>query len=199
MGERTEADFLNWLGGSYFYVGYARYGQMPGGHGFVCATAYDQDEQLAAYVADLDGGDNEAIDAAERIRAREGIWWANDRDPSKAMHKLVGQLRQYYFGDLNKQSVPSGHRQSDTTERIALLRYTAAWLREEVGNGSDEALAGNAAEAENINWAAGKLEQDDVAVVEALRDLVEQAESCDGTSQLDLTRARAALPMENRL
>lgn len=98
---RTEEDFLEWLGGSSIYIGYARYAQF-GPHGFVCVSRYEEDEMLQNATSDLDAGDQDAIDAAELIR-KSGCWWACDSNPAVAMSELVEQIRRYYFDELNKQ------------------------------------------------------------------------------------------------
>ena len=103
---KTEQDFLDWLEGASIYIGYARYGQL-GGHGFVIASAYSDEDQLREDIEDLDGGDCDALEAADRISERKDIWLANNRDPAKAMQKLTDAMREYYFKNLNGQATTS--------------------------------------------------------------------------------------------
>ena len=106
--QRTEADFIEWLSGATFEIGYARYGQL-GGHGFVVATAYEYEQNLHARVDDLDGRDNDALYAEKYIldkshfeeRSQKHVWYANDPNPMVAMRKLLEQLKEYYFQVLN--------------------------------------------------------------------------------------------------
>ena len=99
MGTRTEAEFFEWLSGAEISINYCRYGQL-GGHGFLCATSYDDGGETAALVDELDGGDIDALEAAEKLE-KNGCWYGNDIDPSKAMEKMLEQIRQYYFYELN--------------------------------------------------------------------------------------------------
>ena len=99
---RTEKDFLDWLYGATFYHGTCRYGQFPGYHVF--ATAYDYDEELRDLLDDLEGGDYEAIRAAEilvEMQESNEIWLATDDNPGLAMMNLTKQLRTFYFNKLN--------------------------------------------------------------------------------------------------
>lgn len=104
---RIEKDFIEWLSGASFEVGYARYGQL-GGHGFVAATAYDFSDTLRGYIHDLDGGDIDALYAADYIESKSDCWHSNDPHPVVAMNMLVNQLREYYYKDLNNQAIPEG-------------------------------------------------------------------------------------------
>jgi hypothetical protein len=97
---RTEADFIEWLSGASIYVGYARYGQL-GGHGFVCVGTYDWSDDIARWTDDLNGGDIEALDAADRLASQDGVWLGNDPDPSRAMAKMMERARRFYFDVLN--------------------------------------------------------------------------------------------------
>ena len=99
METRTEEEFLNWISGASIYIGYARYGQL-GGHGFVCVGDYGEDEILRSWVDDLNGGDHEALSAAQNI-TKMNCWLGNDRDPAKAMQKMLDMARQYYYYELN--------------------------------------------------------------------------------------------------
>lgn len=85
--------FEDWISSAAIYIGYARYGQL-GGHGFVVATKYDADEELARLVEELDAGDNEALSAAKKIEAMD-CWYANHPDPAIAMQLLMGKLREF--------------------------------------------------------------------------------------------------------
>jgi len=85
--------FEDWISGASIYIGYARYGQL-GGHGFVVASTYDESEDLREAVENLDGGDIEALDAADKIK-RMDCWYANDPDPAVAMQRLMGQMREF--------------------------------------------------------------------------------------------------------
>jgi len=96
MGNRTEEDFLEWLSGINICVGYARYG----GHGFVCVGTYDEHVYIRGLVEDLEGGDEEAF-AAERKLHNVDCWIGHDKDPVKAMEKMVFRVRHYYFFKLN--------------------------------------------------------------------------------------------------
>ena len=93
--EMTEDDFLDWLECAAIHINYCRYGQL-GGHGFACISAYDWTEELEELVADLDGGDLEALDAAEKIESMR-CWIGKDRDPAKAMQNLLDKMRAHYF------------------------------------------------------------------------------------------------------
>lgn len=95
---RTESDFIGWLSGASIYIGYARYAQF--GHSFVCTSQYDHDDELQAWTEDLDGGDNDAISAANAIR-HCGCWIGANPNPAVAMTALVGSMRRYYFDVLS--------------------------------------------------------------------------------------------------
>jgi len=104
--KKTEKDFLAWLYGAKFYNGTTRYRQFPGHHVFV--TKYDTDDDLRDLVDDLEGGDNEAIAAGEklaRLKEKGDIRLEFDDNPSKAMEKLVEKMRVYYFDVLNKEEI----------------------------------------------------------------------------------------------
>lgn len=89
-------NFLEWLSGAAIFIGYARYGQL-GGHGFVVASNYDDATgELQAAVADLGAGDNEALDAADRIGRMASCLYANDPDPVVAMAKLMDKMRELH-------------------------------------------------------------------------------------------------------
>lgn len=87
------ASFEDWVSGASIYIGYARYGQL-GGHGFVVASRYDDSGELRAAVDDLDGGDIEALQAAEKIAAMDCLY-ANHPDPAVAMQLLMAKLREF--------------------------------------------------------------------------------------------------------
>lgn len=100
MGTRTEQDFIEWISGASIYIGYARYGQF-GGHGFVCASKYDESEKLRGLVECLDGGDDEALNAEGAIAKMDGVWIGNDPDPAKSMQKMLNKAKKFYFYELN--------------------------------------------------------------------------------------------------
>ena len=87
--------FLEWLAGADIYTGYCRYGQING-HGFLCASSYDENEDLETAVDNLDGGDLEALDAGKYIEDSD-YWYSSNKCPSKAMADLVRQMRNYYY------------------------------------------------------------------------------------------------------
>jgi len=99
MSSRTEDDFIEWLGGASFYTCYARYGQL-GGHGFVVASDYDYNEWLEKEVFNLNGGDIEALEAADLIQELD-CWYVNDPNPATAMTLIVDKMRKYYFKAFN--------------------------------------------------------------------------------------------------
>jgi hypothetical protein len=89
----SNASFEDWISQASIYIGRARYGQL-GGHGFVVASCYDESEELREAIENLDGGDNEALVAADKIE-RLDCWYANDPDPAVAMQRLMGKLREF--------------------------------------------------------------------------------------------------------
>lgn len=98
---RTESDFLEWLQGISIYVGWDRYGALGGG--FVCVSAYNESEELANAVDNLDAGDDEASNAADCIISFPYAWYASNANPAIAMLDLVDKIRNYYFNELNKE------------------------------------------------------------------------------------------------
>lgn len=99
---KTENDFLEWLTNASIHTNFCRYGQF-GGHGFVCVADFTENTILSKAVGDLGGGDIEALDAETYIRKATSFFGYN-KDPSKAMHILVHELRFYYFNVLNKKT-----------------------------------------------------------------------------------------------
>ena len=99
-----ESDFIEWLYGVSFYHGTTRYGQFPGNHVFV--AKYDSiDYDLRELLDDMEGGDNEGVDAGFKIQAmadRGEIWLAYNDNPATAMQELYDKIRDYYFNVLNK-------------------------------------------------------------------------------------------------
>lgn len=97
----NENEFLDWLTGAKFYIGYDRYARF-GDHGFLIATKYNESDELEDLVDDLGGGDNMAIQAADKINDMN-CWIVSDRDPRKAMNKIVDQLKEYYTNELSSE------------------------------------------------------------------------------------------------
>lgn len=96
---RTEEEFIEWLQGGSIYIGHDRYGKF--GHGFLCASLYEENDELEEAVSMLDAGDFDAANAAEQIEAQVA-WCVCHKDPAEAMRQLVEKMRIYYFNELNK-------------------------------------------------------------------------------------------------
>jgi hypothetical protein len=96
-------DFFDWLYGCKIYHGTTRYGQFNGHHVF--ATNYGEDDSLRDLLDDLEAGDIEALDAAQKLNDlvnKEEIWMTYNDDPRIAMKELIDKIEYFYFNVLNK-------------------------------------------------------------------------------------------------
>lgn len=111
MGElRTNTDFLRWVNGASFYLGYVSYSTLfPGA--MLCAISSDKDDDLGKLVDDIGTrGDMVAIDAAEKIMEKvyADEWWVgSDDNPALAVNKALNAIRRHYYQELHNQAAPA--------------------------------------------------------------------------------------------
>ncbi len=89
-----------------FYHGGARYAQFPGYH--VLVAVYNWDDKIRVLCDDLEGGDQEALDAGDelkRLKKEESIWLTNNDNPIIAMTDLINEIRKYYFEELGSGDI----------------------------------------------------------------------------------------------
>jgi len=112
----NEDDFTNWLAGASIYIGYDRYGLL-GVQGFVCATVYDESEELREAVDNLNAGDQDALSASNYIKAT-GTLVGSSKVPAIAMMKMESAARLYYNHALNGEplTMPLGVVNPDDSE-----------------------------------------------------------------------------------
>lgn len=94
MIKRNYSNFLDWLSCAEIYIAHNRYGTFWG-HGFLCASDYDYNEELESSIGNLDGEDIEALEAAKTIMIN-AEWVACDRCPSEAMRMLTEKMYCYW-------------------------------------------------------------------------------------------------------
>jgi hypothetical protein len=102
---KTEKEFTDWLYMFKFFHGTCRYHQFPGAHVFVAVPVFD--EELRELVDDLEGGDHEALRAAEelqRLHDSDEIIMAYSDYPHVAVEEIYKKLRKYYFDVLNAEA-----------------------------------------------------------------------------------------------
>lgn len=107
---RTNTDFLSWVNGASFYVGFVRYSTLfPGA--MLCAISRHKDDDLGQLVDEIGSpGNMVALDAAEKIMEKvyDGEWWiGSDDNPAVAVNNALNAIRRHYYQVLNDQAAPA--------------------------------------------------------------------------------------------
>ncbi len=123
---RTAQFFEDWFSGSVIYVGYNRYGYEYG-HGFVCATAYYENETLQNIIENLDAGDLEASEQIDALKAMPNVWFGVDENPVIAMDKMHNKIKNYFFYELN--NAPKVNIDEDLWAIRAYLQFNRPFIK----------------------------------------------------------------------